>query len=1115
MNIPFDPSVFNKILDESPFGFLLIDDNGLILHAGKEACRLTGLREEELAGKNYSEFWGEFPKDESDAIIAGFSSSNGPEVYHRIIFRRLDADLISLYVEDATESFLRLRFFEDELKRFESAQTFEALGSYEIDYSTGIFHGSREAFRILGIPYAKAGIDSGIFSEMLADADACKGFDESDSNDKHARSRILHIPSPLGTTTRSIRDRYHIIRDSDGKPVKTVGFIKELHASDIMDLMFDFGNDHFWWYLNFIDTLILMLDKEGDVVFINDSGCRLLGYDKGQIIGKNWVLNFIPDNERSTIENVLDTVRALGEYDIHHFTNSILTADGSHKIINWKNTILRNQGGAFIGSLSSGEDITIIKNNEAILVESEKRLKWAEEIASVGSWVRDLDTGEYECSDGFLSICGLDRSTFIPTYETMKSVTHPDDVEMMDSIVRDSIKTGCDFDFENRIVRPDGAVRHIRSRGTFIKDALGRPSKIIGTLLDITLYKEKENELLYSQRFLHQAEKTANVGSWMRNIITGEYTCSSGFYDVCGLDPGIFVPTHETMATTVHPADSEFVESLLSEKRSRGENFDIEHRIIRGDGITRHVRARGTYIRDSKGVPVEEIGTIADITKYKEEEARLKDAELIAIIGHWEWDIPTDRHIVSPGLLNIIGYKSLSEIPNGENINSLFHPEDRAKVHRLVIRARENGEPYSYEARIIRPDGQTRHVRVNGFPVVDNNGRTVKTKGTFADITQIKEYQEKILQNEIRFNKAEEAAGIGHWERNLETGLYVFSNGIYKILGIDPESPFSTFSDQVSLVHPDDAGYVRETIGRALKKDTGYVLEHRIVRPSGEIRHIKANVTIIRDASGVSRKLSGLVMDVTDLKKQEKERQAMEAHLRTSQKLESIGTLAGGVAHEINNPINGIMNYSQLILDSDNNLDEIKTYAAEILHETERVSSIVSNLLSFSRRDQTAFGSFNATDIIGQTLSLINTIFKKDNILIQTHCPQDLPRIRCSSQQIQQVIMNLLTNSRDSLNEKYPGSDRDKVISINCKRILKDANAFIQICIEDHGMGINPDVQQNIFDPFFTTKGRHEGTGLGLSISYGIVKEHNGALYFESEEGLYTRFYIELPASSD
>ncbi|MFO7612347.1 MAG: PAS domain-containing protein, partial [Clostridia bacterium] len=472
-------------------------------------------------------------------------------------------------------------------------------------------------------------------------------------------------------------------------------------------------------------------------------------------------------------------------------------------------------------------------------------------------------------------------------------------------------------------------------------------------------------------------------------------------------------------------------------------------------------------------------------------------------------------HIVSEGLLNIIGYKSLSDIPGGETINSLFYPDDRVKVHRLVARAMESGEPYSYEARIIRPDGQLRHVRVQGLPVADKNGITIKTKGTFTDITQIKDYQEKILQNEIRFNKAEEAAGIGHWEKDLETGLYVCSKGIHRILGIDTPAFFNTFSDQLSRVHPDDVEYVRETIDSALKNDTGYVLEHRIVRPDGEVRHIKTNVTIIRDASGISKKLSGLVVDITDLKRQAEEKQAMEAHLRTRQKLESIGTLAGGVAHEINNPINGIMNYSQLILDSENEDEEIKTYASEILHETERVSSIVSNLLKFSRQDQTAFGSFDAGDILGQTLSLINTIFKKDNILIQTHCPEGLPKVKCSSQQIQQVIMNLLTNSRDSLNEKYPGHDKDKVISISCSRIVKNSDAFIQICIEDHGTGISSDIQPNIFDPFFTTKSRNDGTGLGLSISYGIMKEHGGTLRFETEEGMYTRFYIELPASDE
>lgn len=236
--------------------------------------------------------------------------------------------------------------------------------------------------------------------------------------------------------------------------------------------------------------------------------------------------------------------------------------------------------------------------------------------------------------------------------------------------------------------------------------------------------------------------------------------------------------------------------------------------------------------------------------------------------------------------------------------------------------------------------------------------------------------------------------------------------------------------------------------------------------------------------------------------------------LREKQKLESIGTLAGGVAHEINNPINGIMNYSQLILDSDDIMNEAPEYAKEIISESERVAKIVKDLLLFSRVDKQGFNNVNIDDIIDQTLSLIRMVIKRDQIDLQVDISKNIPNFNCRSQQLQQVLMNLLTNARDALNQKYEGYDENKVIKISCKTFKKEKKDWIRITVEDQGNGISASAQENIFDPFFSTKDRTQGTGLGLYISYGIVKEHHGELTFETEEGSYTRFFLDLPVGN-
>jgi len=147
-------------------------------------------------------------------------------------------------------------------------------------------------------------------------------------------------------------------------------------------------------------------------------------------------------------------------------------------------------------------------------------------------------------------------------------------------------------------------------------------------------------------------------------------------------------------------------------------------------------------------------------------------------------------------------------------------------------------------------------------------------------------------------------------------------------------------------------------------------------------------------------------------------------------------------------------------------------------------------------------------DIVAATLSLIQTVIRHDQITLTVAVPADLPAIRCRSQQIQQVLMNLLTNARDALNQRYPGHDANKRVIVSARQLPK---AIIRLTVEDHGSGIPEELRTRIFDPFFSTKPRDQGTGLGLSISHGIVKDHGGELTVESEVGQWTRFHVDLP----
>jgi PAS domain S-box-containing protein len=289
-----------------------------------------------------------------------------------------------------------------------------------------------------------------------------------------------------------------------------------------------------------------------------------------------------------------------------------------------------------------------------------------------------------------------------------------------------------------------------------------------------------------------------------------------------------------------------------------------------------------------------------------------------------------------------------------------------------------------------------------------------------------------------------------------------------------------------------------------------------------EFRHRRADGSI-RDVEVFSSKITAkgkdllhsIVHDVSERKRIERENKALEAQLRQRQKLEAVGTLAGGVAHEINNPINGIMNYAQLIADTAAPESRVAEYAGEIVHETERVATIVRNLLQFARQEPQAHSLVRPADIVEQTLSLLRAVFRRHQITLTVDMPEGLPLLKCRSQQIQQVLMNLLTNARDALNEKYPSYHPDKTITVTCRPFDQGDRRWLRVTVADRGTGIPPEIQDRIFDPFFTTKPRDKGTGLGLSISHGIAKDHHGALHFETAPGTGTQFHLDLPVDEE
>ncbi|HVH99297.1 MAG TPA: AAA family ATPase [Enhygromyxa sp.] len=308
-----------------------------------------------------------------------------------------------------------------------------------------------------------------------------------------------------------------------------------------------------------------------------------------------------------------------------------------------------------------------------------------------------------------------------------------------------------------------------------------------------------------------------------------------------------------------------------------------------------------------------------------------------------------------------------------------------------------------------------------------------------------------------------------------------------------------------------DADVVNAAIAGALREGTQARLEARIALGGETPRWYAVRVAPIAIDAVIDRAIV-VATDIDDRKRTEAERDRFESQLRQQQRLDSIGTLASGVAHEINNPVQGIMNYAELIAESAAADALIREFSQEIQHETQRVATIVRHLLAFSRQELQESGEETTVlDIVEGTLSLIRAVMRRDQIQLEIDISAELPKLVCRRQQVQQVIMNLVTNARDALNARWPGYHELKSVQVSASAFERAGAAWIRIDVDDHGGGIPEAVVPHIFDPFFTTKGRDQGTGLGLAVSHGIVNDHGGRLVLDNRPGDGARFVVELP----
>jgi PAS domain S-box-containing protein len=579
----------------------------------------------------------------------------------------------------------------------------------------------------------------------------------------------------------------------------------------------------------------------------------------------------------------------------------------------------------------------------------------------------------------------------------------------------------------------------------------------------------------------------------------------------CAADeiPLLSPDSYEPWASRVHPDDLAMAEAAARAALASGvQSWEHEYRFRRVDGGWARMLERATIERDAEGGAVRAVGSMQDVTRRRQsEEATTLLAAIVAssadaIIGKTLDGIVTSWNAAAE---RMFGYSESEMV--GQSIMMLI-PEALQEAERTLLERIRGGERVvSDDAQRMRKDGTMIDVTLSVSPIRDPSGVVVGAASIKREITERKRAQEELARREERYRALVTATTSVVWTSDPD-GRFV-----------DPQPSWEEYTGQswddhrgpgwVEALHPDDRAAVQVAWARARGRGSVFRAEGRVwCRARGEYRHFVARGAPVAGADGSVREWIGTLTDVED-------RWTVEERLRHAERMESVGRLAGGIAHEANNQMTVVLGAAGFLLRRARD-DEDREDLEHIRRAAERTAAITQQLLAFSRRQVLQPQLVNLNAIV-TTIEPIMRRALGESCRVEVQLAPDLGPVTADPGQLDQVLLNLTFNARDAMPE-------GGVLTIETANVvLDDASAgprpadavppgpYARLTVSDTGEGMDQATLRHLFEPFFTTKAVGQGTGLGLSTVYGIVKQSGGLVNVHSELGRGTAFEIFLP----
>jgi two-component system, cell cycle sensor histidine kinase and response regulator CckA len=724
------------------------------------------------------------------------------------------------------------------------------------------------------------------------------------------------------------------------------------------------------------------------------------------------------------------------------------------------------------------------------------------------------------CNSAFATMTGYSVEELLSFPHSMVLV-HPEDRAAVHGRHGDRIAGRPVSDqHEHRIIKKDGTVRWMEVRASFM-EYNGRPAVQVVNM-DITERKQTEEALRESERNYREIFDSASDAIFVHDAETG------AILDVNASVLQMFGINRE-MALALRPNDTSLgvspyseleVKQWLMKALTEGPQvFDWQARRMDGKLFWAEVSLKRAVIGGQKRV----LALIRDITERKRAEEALRQSEERLRLAQkatndvvWEWDAIHDTQQWNESGKVVFGWTDIVEHPQSAHWwVERIHPEDLQRVSDGFFAAVNNPEAdYWYgEYRFRKADGVYAQVMDRGYILRDKQGKALRMIGALLDITERKRAEEELKQSESKYRCLYQNMRDAFATVDMSGRIQEFNRAFVDLLGYTEDKLRSmTYVDLTPAKwHAVEADLMRTQIFPRGYSDL-YEKEYR--RKDGTPISVEMRTTLMRDENGNPISMWAIVRDITERKKAEEEKTKLQAQLQQAQKMESVGRLAGGVAHDFNNMLGVILGHAEIALGQIDPNQPLYDDLTEIHKAAQRSADLTRQLLAFARKQTVTPKVLDLNETVSGMLKMLQRIMG-ENINLSWHPSENLWPVKIDPSQIDQILANLCVNARDAiegvgkvtietqnsaLDETYCAAHTGSV-----------SGEYVMLAVSDNGYGMNKETLAQIFEPFFTTKKLGKGTGLGLATVYGIIKQNKGFINAYSEPNQGTTFRIYLP----